>query len=192
MEEVCIKLEPCDDICIKESTAEGIDEVCVKPEPWQDISVKYEPYDSVRVKEEHPSYYENVKNEPTCLKRHGENATDTSELYAHHIVKDELVLGPEIMERPMQDSQDEIAMKIKKETAYEDSFSSNKNMDSGEKLYKCAKCSYTSADIHNLRTHTMLHTGKKPYKCDQCSYASAGRNTLLDHMMTHAGEKRHK
>ncbi|XP_063384113.1 uncharacterized protein LOC134670297 [Cydia fagiglandana] len=114
MEEVCIKHE--DNICVKEST-EALDEVRVKVEPVQYISVKT-PYDSVRVKEEpeeHPSAEDIVKHEPTCLKRHGVNAVDTSELYADHIVKDELVLGPEIMERPMEDSQDEIEMNIKKE-----------------------------------------------------------------------------
>ncbi|XP_063536321.1 uncharacterized protein LOC134746038 isoform X2 [Cydia strobilella] len=117
MEDVCIKLEPCDDICGKESTlstAEASDEVSVKAERWQDISVKIEPDDGVRVKGV-PSYDENVKIEPSCSKARGVNATETSGLYADHIVKDELVLGPYIMEKPMQDCQDEIAMKMKKE-----------------------------------------------------------------------------
>ncbi|XP_063536318.1 uncharacterized protein LOC134746036 isoform X3 [Cydia strobilella] len=119
MEQMCIKLEPCDNICVRR-TAEAIGEMRVKAELWQDICAKTEPYDSARVKEEHPSADENVKNKPTYLKRHGVNATDTSQLYADHIVKDELVLGPEVMEKPMQDSQDMIAMKIKKKELYTD------------------------------------------------------------------------
>ncbi|XP_047991001.1 uncharacterized protein LOC125230057 isoform X2 [Leguminivora glycinivorella] len=97
--EMCIKLEPYNDICGKK-TAETIEDVCITAEHRQGMQVKTETNDSVSVKEEH--HKQNLKMELSCSKVRDENSKDASGLYADHIVKDEHVLGPEIMERPMQ------------------------------------------------------------------------------------------
>ncbi|XP_063543082.1 uncharacterized protein LOC134751557 isoform X2 [Cydia strobilella] len=93
-ESVCVKAEPCEDVCITgtgEPTFEGVsvkaepllDEMCIKDEPGRE---------SVSIRAESSCSYVRVKNES-----HGVSAA--AALYADHAVKDELVLGPELVER---------------------------------------------------------------------------------------------
>ncbi|XP_069703511.1 histone-lysine N-methyltransferase PRDM9-like [Periplaneta americana] len=67
-----------------------------------------------------------------------------------------------------------------------------KRKNTGEKPYKCSKCSYGSAHSSDLVSHMRTHTGEKPYKCSKCSYESAQSSALVRHMRTHTGEKPYK
>ncbi|XP_063544818.1 uncharacterized protein LOC134752988 [Cydia strobilella] len=82
-ESVCVKTEPCEDACITyEPTFNG---VAVKAEPLlDDVCVNAKPCSNVCVKEE--SLGVSV-------------AATASGLYTDHVVKDELVIGPVLVER---------------------------------------------------------------------------------------------
>ena len=59
----------------------------------------------------------------------------------------------------------------------------------GEKPYKCSKCSHSSSHTSALVNHRMTHTDEKPYKCSECSYSSSRKSNLVNHQMTHIGKK---
>ena len=49
----------------------------------------------------------------------------------------------------------------------------------GEKPYKCKKCTYVCSQKSNLVKHQRIHTSEKPYKCKECSYACSRKYVLL-------------
>lgn len=54
---------------------------------------------------------------------------------------------------------------------------------SGE--YCCAKCSYKSRLLSNVRRHMKSHSNLKPHACHLCSYRCALRFNLKNHMKVH-------
>lgn len=52
----------------------------------------------------------------------------------------------------------------------------------------CEYCGKVFKNCSNLTVHRRSHTGEKPYKCSKCSYACAQSSKLTRHMRTHGGK----
>ncbi|OTF78174.1 Zinc-finger double domain containing protein [Euroglyphus maynei] len=54
---------------------------------------------------------------------------------------------------------------------------------SGVGRYRCPwkDCSYTPHFLRDLRRHMFKHTGDKRYKCTKCSFVSVWKTSLLQH-----------
>jgi hypothetical protein len=90
-EEVCVKSEP------------ALEGLCIKREPlWDDACVQDEPSCSGACVKDEPSCSDaRVKDEPLSSEegaRGVSEAAAAARLYADHVVKEELVLGPELVE----------------------------------------------------------------------------------------------
>ena len=59
----------------------------------------------------------------------------------------------------------------------------------GDKPYKCAQCTYSSAHSSALKRHVRNHTGDRPYACPHCSYRSIQRSAVTKHVTTHTGDR---
>ncbi|XP_063392171.1 zinc finger protein 37 homolog [Cydia fagiglandana] len=163
---VCVKTEPCEDVCIPdEATFEG---VYVKPEPL--LCVKNEPRcEGVWIKAE-PSCSD------VCVKELL-GGTAAARLCADDAVKDEPVLAPELIERRDMRQAPTGQTPKKKQT---------------QKSYECPHCGYESAIKLCLDRHLSRHTNEKPYRCNHCSYASSRKDALVVHIRKHTGEKPYK
>ena len=66
----------------------------------------------------------------------------------------------------------------------------------GEKFYKCDKCSKsckTKAHLkRHYKKHQVKHTREKPYKCNECDFAATYPSTLKRHEIIHKKEKPYK
>ena len=54
----------------------------------------------------------------------------------------------------------------------------------GEKPYKCAYCSFSSASATNLKTHEKNHTNKLPFSCHQCNVGFKIKEDFTKHVET--------
>ena len=52
---------------------------------------------------------------------------------------------------------------------------------SHESTHSCAHCSYTNADIRNLRSHLRTHSRETPFKCKLCGVCFVHSNQLVRH-----------
>ncbi|XP_048002587.1 zinc finger protein 3-like [Leguminivora glycinivorella] len=204
---VCVKTEPCEKLNIKcEATFEGVsvkaetfsEDLCVKEESGrQSISLKPEPncgsvsmkpepqLDTFFVKEEPRSESVSREVKPSCsgvnVKRESLGKNAESELYTDHAVKDELVLGLELVEKKV----------CRTPTGHTSS-----KMPGGSKPHQCNQSSYASKSQCSLRNHPLTkvtkHTDEKPYKCEHCSYTTAYRESFHIHLESHTNEKKTK
>lgn len=89
---------------------QGAEIFCVKAEPCEDVRIKHEPtvkdeplLDDVCVKDDLRCDGVSIKAEPShsdvCVKDESLGVSAVAGLYADHAVKDELVLGPELVEQ---------------------------------------------------------------------------------------------
>ncbi|XP_013403488.1 zinc finger protein 251 [Lingula anatina] len=64
----------------------------------------------------------------------------------------------------------------------------------GTMVYKCEKCSFTTAHAHHLRTHQETHEAEASgvYECSLCNYRTLHRYNLVVHQRTHTGELPYK
>ena len=62
----------------------------------------------------------------------------------------------------------------------------------GEKIYKCDKCSYSGKRKAHLKVHYKMHTAGKLYSCDLCSFVSVKASAVTVHKRAHTNEKTHK
>ncbi|KAL3225503.1 hypothetical protein MRX96_004625 [Rhipicephalus microplus] len=62
----------------------------------------------------------------------------------------------------------------------------------GEKLYKCKQCPYSSASSSSLVCHMRNHTGDKPYACAMCPYLTSRYCDIVERLRTHTGDKSFK
>ena len=60
---------------------------------------------------------------------------------------------------------------------------------SGEVIYSCNLCSYTSGHKPNLKRHLLTHTGERPYACSLCPFRGNQKSHIENHMKRHTGEK---
>ena len=65
----------------------------------------------------------------------------------------------------------------------------DKGMTTGEKLFKCECCDYTSRWSGDMKNHERIHTGEKPYKCHICDYSARRSGQLKKHVAIHFDEK---
>ncbi|XP_042196294.1 zinc finger protein 507 isoform X2 [Callorhinchus milii] len=59
----------------------------------------------------------------------------------------------------------------------------------GQKLYKCDVCDYTSSTYVGVRNHRRIHSSDKPYRCSNCDFATTNMNSLKCHMRRHPQEQ---
>ncbi|XP_063371760.1 uncharacterized protein LOC134659992 [Cydia amplana] len=90
-ENVCVKVRRCEEVCTTYELTSA--EVSVKIEPLDDVYVKDESKRECVYIQAEPSYSDvSVKDESAGV-------SAVTELYSEHAVKDELVLGPVLVER---------------------------------------------------------------------------------------------
>ncbi|KFM78602.1 Zinc finger protein 358, partial [Stegodyphus mimosarum] len=55
--------------------------------------------------------------------------------------------------------------------------------------YACQHCSYTTSNVGNYKTHSLIHTGERPFTCTICSKGFTQKHVLQSHLFVHAGIK---
>ncbi|XP_067854078.1 zinc finger protein 507 isoform X2 [Heptranchias perlo] len=60
---------------------------------------------------------------------------------------------------------------------------------STQKLYKCDVCDYTSSTYVGVRNHRRIHNSDKPYRCSLCGYVCSHPPSLKSHMWKHASDQ---
>ncbi|XP_063371767.1 zinc finger protein 37-like [Cydia amplana] len=199
-ENVSVKAEPCE-ACITDKPS--IEESFVKDEPLlDDVCVKDSRCDGVSIKAEPSCSDVSVDDESLGVSA----AAAAAELYADHVVKDELVLGPVLVERRMRHAptgptpQKTPTSRLETfqcahcqyATFRKPSLISHLMKHTSEKVYKCYQCTFSCSYKSLMQVHVRTHTGEKPYTCEQCSYASAHQSDLRLHVETHSNEKRNQ
>ncbi|XP_063371702.1 uncharacterized protein LOC134659935 [Cydia amplana] len=90
-ENVCVKVQRCEEVCTTYELTSA------------EVSVKIEPLDDVYVKDESKRERVYIQAEPSysdvSVKDESAGVSAVTELYSEHAVKDELVLGPVLVER---------------------------------------------------------------------------------------------
>ncbi|XP_078400522.1 zinc finger protein 507 isoform X1 [Cetorhinus maximus] len=67
--------------------------------------------------------------------------------------------------------------------------STQEEMLSPQKLYKCDVCDYTSSTYVGVRNHRRIHNSDRPYRCSSCDFATTNLNSLKCHMRRHPQEQ---
>ncbi|KAG8223179.1 hypothetical protein J437_LFUL000345, partial [Ladona fulva] len=62
----------------------------------------------------------------------------------------------------------------------------------GERPFKCEKCSRWFSRGDKLRTHLRIHAGYKPHACSLCPYKAVDSGSLRKHMRVHTDERPYK
>ncbi|NWU03697.1 ZN507 protein, partial [Urocynchramus pylzowi] len=60
---------------------------------------------------------------------------------------------------------------------------------SGQKLFRCDVCDYTSTTYVGVRNHRRIHSSDKPYRCSLCGYVCSHPPSLKSHMWKHASDQ---
>ena len=68
----------------------------------------------------------------------------------------------------------------------------DQGVTTGEKLFKCECCDYTTRWSGDMKNHERIHTGEKPYKCHICDYSARRSGQLKKHVAIHFDEKPYK
>ncbi|XP_071448126.1 zinc finger protein 64-like [Hetaerina americana] len=58
----------------------------------------------------------------------------------------------------------------------------------GVKPHACKICPYKAVDSGSLRKHMRVHTNERPYKCQICPYSARDSSQLTVHLRTHTGD----
>ncbi|KAJ3310921.1 hypothetical protein HDV04_004527 [Boothiomyces sp. JEL0838] len=58
-----------------------------------------------------------------------------------------------------------------------------------EKPFACGKCDQSFGRLHNLKSHSYVHSGERPFQCDSCPQAFARQHDLKRHHRLHDGVK---
>ncbi|XP_048003119.1 zinc finger protein egl-43-like [Leguminivora glycinivorella] len=186
-EHVCKKSKACEDVCITDLSTIAVsvkmehllDDVCVKDEPRSDgVCINSEPSSSeVSVKEESAS------------------ACAAAELYAGHAVKDELVLGPELVERHASAASDGAIVIVRQSCVPRRPFL----RDCSVRLERLAvetlltgMCS-TDRDMASGQTPQEKSSGgTDTYRCAHCKYTTVKKLRLIKHLSKHTSERPHR
>ncbi|XP_046386187.1 zinc finger protein 64-like isoform X2 [Ischnura elegans] len=59
----------------------------------------------------------------------------------------------------------------------------------GLKPHACKLCPYKAVDSGSLRKHMRVHTNERPYKCQICPYSARDSSQLTVHLRTHTGDQ---
>lgn len=78
--------------------------------------------------------------------------------------------------------------KCSKEFSRSDKMTSHLRRHSGEKPFNCDQCDYTAVDRWTLKVHQRVHVDEKPFSCQMCPFTSRHQNQLLVHLRTHTGD----
>ncbi|XP_059507677.1 zinc finger protein 507 isoform X2 [Stegostoma tigrinum] len=70
----------------------------------------------------------------------------------------------------------------------EETRSTQEEILSTQKLYKCDVCDYTSSTYVGVRNHRRIHNSDRPYRCSSCDFATTNLNSLKCHMKRHPQE----
>ncbi|KAA0721698.1 hypothetical protein E1301_Tti014306 [Triplophysa tibetana] len=68
-------------------------------------------------------------------------------------------------------------------------FSSQRRLETHERLFKCSQCDKRFARQDVLRIHQRVHTGEKPYHCSICEERFAYLGSFNSHQKKHAEEQ---
>ncbi|XP_063391926.1 zinc finger and BTB domain-containing protein 7A-like isoform X2 [Cydia fagiglandana] len=203
IERVCVKAEPCGDVCTTNEPTSAV------------ISVKVERllYD-VCVNDESRCEGVSIKAEPSC----SDVCVKDESLYTDHAVKDELVLGPVLMERRVRHAPTATkAIEVKQckivpgrpflrdccvrleRLAVNTLLTGTRgtDRDSSRQFRKADVGSeHRDAAVRNLKGNYGGQTPlKKPsgrpetYQCAHCEYKIARKQCLIRHLMKHSNEK---
>ncbi|XP_026330558.1 zinc finger protein 254-like [Hyposmocoma kahamanoa] len=147
----------------------------------------------------------NIKQEPVSVSE--EHTPETMKLYADHEIKEEIVIGPVVLQLPnvddarcAQSTSDNLnihTQPYKCNICNIGFMSSHVHMCrkvtcTGEKRFKCEHCNKSFIQKSNLNRHLMIHTGEKPYKCEHCNKCFTQKQVLKTHLMIHTEEKPYK
>lgn len=59
------------------------------------------------------------------------------------------------------------------------------NVHSGDKIYNCGSCDYSTNDGTHLIIHLRSHSGVKPFSCSECEYKTTRKYDLKEHLKIH-------
>ncbi|XP_063392456.1 zinc finger protein 572-like [Cydia fagiglandana] len=189
------------------------EEVCVKEEIYDDPYVKREPGLNTAAQNESSDHKVKVKLSETDLNTTQETyckeepVTDDgasaaqAELYAGHIVKDELVLGPELL-HPLETTTELESLNPSQVTTSqresdldsESTFRGDKDSALGKpnnenEYYVCSICSKQFTDKDSCVEHLLKHTGVKFYTCQICGKEFSRKYDFNSHKREHIDRK---
>ncbi|XP_063631839.1 zinc finger protein 182-like [Cydia splendana] len=154
--ELHVKTEPSwDDVCTNNATS--CSAVCIKEE---DVCVKEETSD------------------PEDGAGGVSEAAAAAGLYTDHAVKDELLLGPILVEHRGR------GVYAQKVQSHQQERNGSPTIFTINKTYQCDHCSYTAARKSTLVSHIKTHTSEK-LKCDYCDYSAKSEGLLSRHLRMH-------
>ncbi|XP_026316662.1 zinc finger protein 45-like [Hyposmocoma kahamanoa] len=115
-----------------------------------------------------------IKQEPVCVAE--EEQTTELDLYADHEIKEEMVIGPVVLQFP------NVAQARCGQSIFD-----KLNVD--VQLNKCDVCNRGFIKKHELRSHIMTHTKKKKHQCEFCNKSFTKKGNHSRHLTTHTVKK---
>ncbi|XP_053401250.1 RE1-silencing transcription factor-like isoform X2 [Mercenaria mercenaria] len=58
-----------------------------------------------------------------------------------------------------------------------------------DRVFKCTLCNYSAVENGSLKKHMKMHLDERPYSCQVCPYKSRSSSQLQIHLRTHTGDK---